>query len=177
MARHFATGPTCQPDGRGVADGLGFNKSDVTYDVVHVWRGAFFRLDHHLDRLEASIAGLRMALPHDWQGISATLHECIRLSGLRDAYVAMIATRGVPMPGMSRKSSLLQTRFYAYAIPWIDVISPDMQARGAHLLVAKTPRIPVASVGPTIKNYHWGDMVRALFEAEDAGADKAILPD
>jgi hypothetical protein len=29
---------------------LGFVRSDVTYDVVHVWKGRFFRLDAHLDR-------------------------------------------------------------------------------------------------------------------------------
>ena len=28
----------------------GFLHSDATYDVAHVWKGAFFRLDAHLDR-------------------------------------------------------------------------------------------------------------------------------
>lgn len=28
----------------------GFTRSDVTYDVVSTWQGAFFRLDDHLDR-------------------------------------------------------------------------------------------------------------------------------
>ena len=32
----------------------GFIRSDVTYDVVHVWRGRFFRLQHHLARFERS---------------------------------------------------------------------------------------------------------------------------
>lgn len=27
----------------------GFLHSDATYDVAHVWKGAFFRLDDHLD--------------------------------------------------------------------------------------------------------------------------------
>lgn len=155
----------------------GFNKSDVTYDVVHVWGGAFFRLDHHLDRFERSMAGLRMSIGQDRAGIAEILHECVRLTGLREAYVAMITTRGVPMPGMPRKPSLLRNRFHAYAIPWVDVISPEVQERGAHLIIAKTPRIPAESVDPTIKNYHWGDLVAALFEAEDAGADNAVLLD
>jgi len=33
----------------------GFTHSDVTYDVVHVWKGAFFRLEDHLDRFAASM--------------------------------------------------------------------------------------------------------------------------
>jgi branched-chain amino acid aminotransferase len=155
----------------------GFNKSDVTYDVVHVWNGAFFRLDHHLERFERSMAGLRMSIPHDRAGIAEILSQCVRLSGLRDAYVAMIATRGVPAPGMPRRPSLMQNRFHAYAVPWIDVIPPEVQARGAHLIIAGTPRIGAESVDPTIKNFHWGDLVRAMFEAEDAGADNAVLLD
>jgi hypothetical protein len=31
---------------------LGVTRSDSTYDVVHVWRGRFYRLDAHLDRRE-----------------------------------------------------------------------------------------------------------------------------
>ena len=155
----------------------GFNKSDVTYDVAHLKDGAFFRLGHHLDRFQRSLAGLRMSVPHSRDEMGAIMAECVRLSGLRDAYVAVVCTRGMFLPGMPRKPSALQNRFMAYAIPWIDVISPEVQARGAHLIVAKTLRIPPESVNPTYKNYHWGDLVQAMFEAEDAGADNAVLLD
>ena len=33
----------------------GFLRSDATYDVVHVWRQRFFRLDKHLDRFSNSV--------------------------------------------------------------------------------------------------------------------------
>ena len=155
----------------------GFNKSDVTYDVVHVHDGAFFRLQHHLDRFWASMKGLRMKIPYSKAEVAEILTECVRKAGLRDSYVAMVTTRGVPAPGTPRKPSLIENRFIAYAIPWIDVISKEIQERGAHLIIAKTPRIPSACIDPTIKNYHWGDMIRALFEAEDAGADTAVLLD
>jgi branched-chain amino acid aminotransferase len=156
----------------------GFVKSDVTYDVAHVWRGAFFRLEDHLDRFAASMGGLHMKIPHDRERIAAILQECVRLTGLKDSYVAMLTTRGIPAPGLPRgRPSLIENRFFAYALPWIDVIAPDVQERGAHLIIAKTPRIPADSVDPTIKNYHWGDLVKALFEAEAAGADNAVLLD
>ena len=38
---------------------LGVTRSDCTYDVVHVWRGRFYRLGDHLDRFVASMARLR----------------------------------------------------------------------------------------------------------------------
>lgn len=155
----------------------GFNKSDVTYDVAHVKDGAFFRLGHHLDRFQRSLAGLRMSVPHSRDEMGAIMAHCVRLSGLRDAYVAVLCTRGMFLPGMPRKPSAMKNRFMAYAIPWIDVIGPAVQERGAHLIVSKTLRIPPESVNPTYKNYHWGDLTQAMFEAEDAGADTAVLLD
>lgn len=154
----------------------GFTKSDVTYDVVHVWKGAFFRLDEHIERFQASMAGLRMRLPLDAAGIKDVLMGCVRRSGLRDSYVAMVCTRGILPPG-PRLPSRAANRFIAYAVPWVWVMPPEMQERGAHLIVAKTPKIPTACIDPTIKNYHWGDMVRALFEVEDSGADSCVLLD
>jgi branched-chain amino acid aminotransferase len=89
----------------------------------------------------------------------------------------MVTTRGVPLPGMPRKPSLVQYRFFAYALPWIDILSPEIQERGAHAIIAKPPRIDRASVDPTIKNYHWADLTQGLFEAEDKGADVCLLLD
>lgn len=57
------------------------------------------------------------------------------------------------------------------------MITPEQQARGAHLIISSVPRIPPASVDPTVKNFHWGDLTRALFEAHDHGADTAVLVD
>src|ERR1700735_860652 len=39
---------------------LGVTRSDAAYDVVHVWRRRFYRLDDHLDRFTASMARLRL---------------------------------------------------------------------------------------------------------------------
>ena len=155
----------------------GFTRSDVTYDVVHVWKGAFFRLDDHLDRFQTSVNGLRLKVPTDKAGLARTLTDLVRRTSLRDAYVSMICTRGSPAPGLPRHPKNCVNRFFAFAIPFVWVMPEDMQARGAHAIVARTPRIAPESVDPTIKNFHWGDLTRALFEASDAGADTAILLD
>ena len=38
----------------------GFLRADATYDVVHVWKGRFFRLDKHIERFFESTEKLRM---------------------------------------------------------------------------------------------------------------------
>ena len=77
----------------------GFTRSDVTYDVVHVWKGSFFRLEDHLNRFERSVAAKHMTLPHSRQSLREVLAECVRLGGLREAFVEMVCTRGVPPRG------------------------------------------------------------------------------
>ncbi len=39
----------------------GYRRSDVTYDVVGVWEGSFFRLDDHIARFRASMRKFRFA--------------------------------------------------------------------------------------------------------------------
>jgi branched-chain amino acid aminotransferase len=56
-------------------------------------------------------------------------------------------------------------------------MSPEVQARGGHLWIASTPRIPDASFDPTVKNYMWGDLTSGLLEAHDHGFDTAVLLD
>jgi branched-chain amino acid aminotransferase len=155
----------------------GFTRSDATYDVVHVFQGGFFRLADHLDRFARSMAARRMAPPEDRERMEAILHRCVALTGLADAYVAMVCSRGRPVVQGSRRPADCANHFIAYAVPWIDVIPKDVQARGAHLWIASTPRVPDASVDPTVKNYQWGDLTSGLLEAHDHGFDTAVLCD
>jgi branched-chain amino acid aminotransferase len=74
----------------------GITRSDLTYDVVAVWDGRFFRLDDHIDRLLRGCARihLRPPLPREW--IRDVLIECVRRSGLRESYVEAIVARACP---------------------------------------------------------------------------------
>jgi branched-chain amino acid aminotransferase len=154
----------------------GFLKSDVTYDVVHVWNGRFFRLRHHLERFQASVDGLRLKLPHSHGEIEKILHQLLRLSGLRHAYVQVICTRGVDVDG-SRDPRRFQNRFIAFAIPFVWIADETVRARGINLHVSSVLRIPPASVNPIYKNFHWDDMIRAIYECYEHGCDLPVLLD
>lgn len=154
----------------------GFLHSDATYDVAHVWRGRFFRVDEYLDRFQTSMERLRMSIPYDRDQIRSIMFELVRKSGLRDAYVEIVCTRGVPAPG-SRDPRSCENRFLAFAIPFVWIANDDMRARGLDLMISSRQRIPPQAVDPRVKNYHWLDMVMALFEAYDEGADTVVLVD
>jgi branched-chain amino acid aminotransferase len=154
----------------------GFTRSDATYDVAGVWQGAFFRLDDHIDRFFASLGKLRLRIPHDRAELRQILHGCVRAGGLKAAYVAMVCTRGVPPRG-ARDPRLAENRFYAYALPYVWIAPPEKQRAGLDLHISTRQRIAPASVDPTVKNYHWGDLVGSLFDAYDRGSDTSCVVD
>ena len=188
-----ADGPATHADGAVFMDGeylpiaeakvsildYGFTRSDTTYDVVHVWNGSFFRLEDHLDRFFRSLGKAHMSLPHDRDAVREILIECVRRTGLRDAYVAMLCTRGLPVTSRdgSRDPRHAINRFYAYAIPFIWIATPEQRERGMHMVISGVPRTAAASVDPTIKNYNWRDMVGGLFEAFERGAETVVMLD
>ena len=154
----------------------GFLRSDATYDVAHVWRGNFFRLEDHLDRFERGMARLHMSPPKGRDEIREILLECVRLSGLRDAYAEIICTRGVPPPG-SRDPRDSTNRLYAFVVPFVWIAEPEKQERGLHAAISRVQRVAPESVDPTVKNYHWLDLQMGLYDAYERGGETAILTD
>jgi branched-chain amino acid aminotransferase len=156
---------------------VGFSRSDVTYDVVAVWDGAFFRLDDHLERFERSCQALRLSLPYTRGEIGDVLMRLVRISGLRESYVEVICTRGVP-PAGTRDPRAFENRFYAFAVPYVWILRPEDADRGMDAVITRTVRrIPESSIDPKVKNFHWGDLTRGLYEAYERGARYPILLD
>ncbi len=156
---------------------LGFLRSDLTYDVPAVWDGRFFRLDDHLDRLERSCAKLRLEPPMERSAMRDMLIALVRKTGLRDAYVDIIITRGAPKFG-DRDLRKATAAVYAFVIPYVWIMPLAMQETGGSAIVARdVRRTPPGAMDPTIKNLQWGDLTRGFFEAYDRDALLPLLPD
>ena len=154
----------------------GFVRSDATYDVAHVWRGSFFRLHDHVERFFASMAALRFDLGMSRQDVADILVGCVSRSGLRDAYVQMTCTRGIPPRG-TRDPSLCRNRFYAFAQPFVWIANEGQRCRGLRMIVSGIERIAPESIDPRVKNFHWLDLTQGIFEALDRGGEVPVLVD
>ncbi|MDC1513905.1 aminotransferase class IV [Porticoccaceae bacterium] len=152
----------------------GFLRSDATYDVCHVWQGKFFRVGDHIDRFFAGMQKLRMDIGISKAEVKQAMVDCVKATGLKDAYVEIICTRGCPEPG-SRDPRTCQNKFWAFAIPFVWVLDPAK--KGLSVMISDRLRVPEASVDPTVKNYHWLDLQQGLFDAYDAGAESVLLVD
>lgn len=155
----------------------GFMRSDLTYDVPSVWDGRFFRLDDHLSRLEASCEKLRLKLPLPRDEIRQVLIDMVAKSGIRDAFVEIIVTRGLNGVRETRLEDIVEN-LYLLVQPYVWVMEPEVQPGGGKAVIARTVRrVPPGAIDPTVKNLQWGDMVRGLFEANDRGATYPFLTD
>ncbi len=154
----------------------GFLRSDATYDVAHVWKGRFFLLDKHIDRFFKSTEKLRMPCKIDRTELKKILAGCVNNAGLENAYVEMIQTRGIS-PNFERDPRKATPRFIAFAVPFGWILKPEDFEVGLDVLVTDIKRIPPDSVDPTIKNYHWLDLVSGMLNSYDLGHDTAILID
>jgi len=75
----------------------GFLFGDGVYEVIPVYGGRLFRLEPHLDRLDHSLAGIRLAnpLPHrQWREI---LDELVKRNRGEDQSIYLQVTRGVAL--------------------------------------------------------------------------------
>lgn len=156
---------------------LGLQRADLTYDVLHTWKRAFFRLDDHLDRFENSMRGMRLDAGLTRAQIKGILAELVRRSGLDYTLLYWACTRGSPPIG-SREHWNATNTFFATLQPLILRGSPEQMRRGLSVTVSRSVRrIPADSVDPTLKNSHWGDFTRAQFLARDEGYDSVFLMD
>ncbi|MGZ0078528.1 D-amino acid aminotransferase [Methylomonas sp. EFPC1] len=70
----------------------GFLFGDGVYEVIPAYNGRLFRLEDHIARLNNSLNGIRLPLPHsvaDWEAIFRPL-----LADDRDQYIYLQVTRG-----------------------------------------------------------------------------------
>jgi D-alanine transaminase len=96
----------------------GFLYADGVYEVMPVYAGRPFRFSAHFERLERSLAGIRMADPltrAEWRAILGAL---IERNGAGDQYVYWQVTRGAqhgrthaPLPDIPRT-------VFAFCAPW-----------------------------------------------------------
>ena len=156
----------------------GFGHSDLTYTVAHVWHGNIFRLSDHIDRLLDGARRLRLASPYDKADIARIAKRCVALSQLREAYVNITLTRGYGSRKGEKDLSKLTSQIYVYAIPYLWAFPPHEQIFGTSAIVPRhVRRAGRNTIDPTIKNYQWGDLTAASFEAKDRGARTGILLD
>jgi D-alanine transaminase len=112
---------------------------DSVYEVVPVYESRPFRLREHLDRLNRSLAGIRMAAPLSHADWARLCQELIARNSARDAYLYLQVTRGAEFGRNHAWPEGLEPTVFAYATA-LDPLSPSILEQGVSAVTATDTR-------------------------------------
>ena len=148
----------------------GFLFADGVYEVIPVHRGRPFRLRHHLQRLDDSLAAVRLPNPHamdDWAGIVGRVAEA---AGGAEMLVYLQVTRGAEFGRNHLFPRGVAPTVFAFASPYP---APEARVLEAGLSAVTLPDIRWSRCD--IKSVALLANVLLRQEAADRGADEALL--
>ena len=100
----------------------GFLFGDGVYEVIPCYQGTLFRIERHLQRLERSLAAIRIENPHPATTWEAVLGELVRKNGDGDQLLYLQVTRGVAPRDHAFPQS--QPTVFAMSMPWVRSVTP-----------------------------------------------------
>lgn len=153
----------------------GFIGGVAVFDILACWHGKLFKLSAHRMRFERSAHAAMIPLRVRGADLEQIVIETTRRSGCRDAYVQMIATRGLrPSPSAP---SAGEPALIVYAVPYVWIAPRDKIETGISVLIPSVRQWPASVLDAKIKNFNRLHGYLARIEAELAGADDVIFLD
>ena len=147
---------------------------DGVFEGIRAYNGRVFKLERHVERLAASAAGLRIALPDTPAGLAATILETCRRNEIVDGYIRVVVTRGRGDLGINPRSCD-RPELLVIARPVLSLYARSQD--GIRLVTSSFRRPAPDAVPPGIKSLNYVNNVLARLEANDRGADEALLLD
>ena len=149
---------------------------DGVYDTLMAWNGFLFKLDAHLDRLLRSCKAVKIEPPVSRSQLRDLLVETVSRSGLRNAYVKCIVSRGTsPAPLLDPRHCT--PGLIIFAVPYPASADPMRTATGIRAKITSIRRIPHDVIDSRIKSLNYLPFVLARLEAVEAGYDEALMQD
>jgi len=152
---------------------------DAVWEGLRVYDGGVFRLSAHLERLAASARALAFERIPPREEIVAALAATLRANGMRDgAHVRLTLSRGPKLTsGMSPRWNTSGCTLIVLAEWKPPVSGSGVTGRGLRLITAATRRNAPQCLASSIHHANLLNNILARIEAEQAGADDAIMLD
>jgi branched-chain amino acid aminotransferase len=146
---------------------------DGIFEGIRAYRGRVFRLDRHLARFATAARQIALALPGGIEFAREVVFETLRAFACDDAYVRLIATRGVGELGVD-PTSCLSPRLVCIA-GRVRIYPQEVLRTGIALLTSSLRRPPADVLDPRVKSLNYLNNALAKLEARQRGADEALL--
>lgn len=148
---------------------------DGVFEGLRAYHGRIFRLEEHLARLEASARAILLPLPMPRPELAALHVEVLRRSGLEQAYLRTVLTRGAGDLGLDLRKCPTPSLIIIAAT--LKMFPPEKFEAGIRVVTAGTPAPHREALSPRVKSLNYLSHVMAKHEGSLAGADEVLMLD
>ncbi|TAH39576.1 MAG: aminotransferase IV [Planctomycetota bacterium] len=152
---------------------------DAVWEGLRVYDGRVFKLDEHLQRLHNSARALAFQQIPSSEAITEEIRRTLRANGMRDGvHIRLTLTRGVKYTsGMDPRLNTAGPTLIVLA-EWKAPVYEEHASRGGlKLITSSVRRFPPDCLDPKIHHANLAQSILAKIEANNAGADDAVMLD
>lgn len=146
---------------------------DGVFEGIRITGGRVFRLHDHIARLERSARAIGLELPLRGAALATAVLDTARANGEAEAYVRLVATRGVGELGVDPASCVEPELFCIVAS--LRMFPAEVRAKGLRLLTSWLRRPAADMLDPQVKSLNYLNNVLAKRDARLKGYDDALL--
>lgn len=147
---------------------------DGIFEGIRAYNGRVFKLERHIERLFDSAKAIRLEIPHTPAEVCDIVVETCRRNRIRDGYIRLVVTRGPGDLGLDPRKCP-RPELFVIARPQLSVYKEA--ASGIRLITSTFRRNAIDATSPSIKSLNYLNNVMARIEANDRGADEALMLD
>src|SRR5438552_7371494 len=148
---------------------------DGVFEGIRAYNGRVFKLERHVDRLFDSAKAIRLEIPLTRDQMSEVVLEACRRNEIVDGYIRLVVTRGAGDLSVDPRSCP-RAEIVVIARRAVTLYGRK-RATGVTVVTSSLRRNPPDALSPAIKSLNYLNNVLARIEANDRGADEAILLD
>jgi branched-chain amino acid aminotransferase len=148
---------------------------DGVFEGIRVYNRRIFRAHQHLERLYASAKAVWIEIPLAPEKMGRLMTEAVAKSGLDDAYIRLVVTRGVGDLGLDPRKC--GTPSVICIVDAIQLWPADRYDKGLTAISAATPIHHRESLSPRVKSLNYLSHILAKVEGIAAGVDEVIMLD
>src|SRR6185436_6889959 len=126
---------------------------DGVFEGIRAYGGRVFRLAEHIERLYASAKAIWLDVPMTKAEMGRIVEEGVTKSGIKEAYIRLVVTRGVGDLGLDPRKCPKASVFII--TDKITLYPAELYERGLAVATVGTRRIPSVSVDPRIKSLNY----------------------
>jgi len=154
----------------------GFLYGDGVFEGIRSYNGVVFKLKEHIDRLYNSAKAIMLDIPMTKDEMIEAVLKTLRKNGLKDAYIRLVVTRGKGDLGLDPRKCP-KPSVIIIAVPLLQLYDEKVRERGMSMIVSWVRRDSVDATTHEIKSLNYLNSILAKIEANNAGADEAIILD